>query len=388
MSTDLRSRAWVEINGSALHRNMARVAGLVGGGGRVLPVVKSNAYGLGLGPVLRVLERSDPWGYGVAEVREAEAIRTHGVTRPVLILNPLPPGDVHVAVAGAFELSVSSMGEVDRIVGALDGSDRSVRLHAEVDTGMGRAGFDWREVGRWGPDLIARTSDRVEWTGLFTHFHSASDPDADAVTVQSERFAAAARALSGMRAGKWVEHLCNSSALFRSSRLAGDLVRPGIFLYGGRIGSDLPAPESIVSLRARIVLVREVPPGTTLGYGATYRATRPERWATVAIGYGDGLPRCLGNRGQAVVAGRRVRIVGRISMGLTVVDITDLPEADVRIGDEATFLGRSGTESISVDEVAGLAGTISYEILTGLSARLPRLWSSADEPDAPDTGIQ
>lgn len=388
MSTDLRSRAWVEINRSALHRNMARVAGLVGGGERVLPVVKSNAYGLGLGSALRVLERSDPWGYGVAEVREAEAIRTHGVTRPVLILNPLPPGDVHAAVAGGFELSVSSIGEVDRIVETLDGSGRSVRLHAEVDTGMGRAGFDWREVGRWGPDLIARSSEGVEWTGLFTHFHSASDPDADAMTVQSDRFATAARALSGMRAGNWVEHLCNSSALFRSSGLAGDLVRPGIFLYGGGIGSDLPAPEAVVSLRARIVLLREVPPGTTLGYGATYRATRPERWATVAIGYGDGLPRSLGNRGQAVVAGRRVGIVGRISMGLTVVDITDLPEADVRIGDEATFLGRSGTESISVDEVAGLAGTISYEILTGLSARLPRLWSSADEPDAPDTGIQ
>jgi alanine racemase len=129
-------------------------------------------------------------------------------------------------------------------------------------------------------------------------------------------------------------------------------------------------------MHARVVHVRDAEPGTTLGYGATYRAGGRERWATLAIGYGDGLPRALGNRGSALLCRRRVRIIGRISMDMTVVDITGAPE--VRCGDVATLLGADGGEAITVDEVADLAGTISYEVLTGLTRRLPRLWTGLD----------
>jgi alanine racemase len=149
-------------------------------------------------------------------------------------------------------------------------------------------------------------------------------------------------------------------------------VRPGIFLYGGGVGEGLPAPEEVASVRARVEHVRPAPVGTTLGYGSTYRSAADERWATVAIGYGDGLPRALGNRGFALVAGRRVPIIGRISMDVTVVDITGI--ADVAPGDVVTFLGRDGQAHISVDEVARLVETISYEILTGFTPRLERVW--------------
>ncbi|MCG6954594.1 MAG: alanine racemase, partial [Gemmatimonadetes bacterium] len=167
-------------------------------------------------------------------------------------------------------------------------------------------------------------------------------------------------------------HALNSAGAMRCPKYAGDLVRPGIFLYGGAVGAGLPEPRAVAAVRARVIHVRSVRAGTTVGYGATYRSKGPERWATVAMGYGDGLPRNLGNRGFALVHGARVPIIGRISMDVTVVDITDV--AGVSPGDVATFIGSDGGARITVDEVAGLAGTISYEILTGFTPRVPRIW--------------
>ena len=147
---------------------------------------------------------------------------------------------------------------------------------------------------------------------------------------------------------------------------------PGVFLYGGSAGPGLPEPDPVASVRARVVHVRDASPGTTLGYGATYAAPGWERWATLAIGYGDGLPRALGNRGAALLRGRRTPVIGRISMDMTVVNISDVD--GVEPGDVATLIGEIGGERITVDEVAEQAGTISYEVLTGFTTRLPRIW--------------
>jgi alanine racemase len=149
-------------------------------------------------------------------------------------------------------------------------------------------------------------------------------------------------------------------------------VRPGIFLYGGRIGADQPEPETVASVCARIVHIRTAEAGDTVGYGSTYTAEARQQWATVSIGYGDGLPRALGNMGDALVAGRRVPIIGRISMDVTVVNITGI--AGVSVGDVATFIGSDGDEKITVDEVAEQVSSISYEVLTGFTPRLPRIW--------------
>jgi alanine racemase len=154
------------------------------------------------------------------------------------------------------------------------------------------------------------------------------------------------------------------------------VVRPGIFLYGGEVGAGLPAPEAVVGLKARVVHLKDAAPGDTLGYGATYCAQDSERWATLSIGYGDGLPRALSNQGHALLRGVRVPIVGRISMDVTVVDITGVP--DVELGDTATLIGGDGEHRITLDEVAELAGTISYEVLTGLTNRIHRIWKRTD----------
>jgi alanine racemase len=243
-----------------------------------------------------------------------------------------------------------------------------------VDTGMGRAGFDWRSVDDWAALAQEAHQGGLRWAGCFTHLHSA-DEGADTVVVQWERFQEAL-AVASPPEGALV-HALNSAGALRCPQYAAHAVRPGIFLYGGRVGGDLPAPEPVASVRARVVHVRPAPAGTTVGYGSTYRSEKAERWATVAIGYGDGLPRALGNRGSALARGRRVPIIGRISMDVTVVDITDVPS--LKAGETVTFLGSDGEESITVDEVAELAGTISYEILTGFTPRLPRIWLDGDD---------
>jgi alanine racemase len=212
--------------------------------------------------------------------------------------------------------------------------------------------------------------DGIRLTGIFTHFHSA-DEDADSVRTQWQRLDDALSALPWDRRSIMI-HAANSAASLRPSTVSADAVRPGIFLYGGVAGRKLPQPEPVAAVRARVLLLRDASPGATLGYGATHVARGWERWATLGIGYGDGLPRSLGNRGHALLAGQRVPIIGRISMDMTVVDITDM--ADIGVGDVATLLGGDGPESISLEEVADLAGTINYEILTGFTQRLPRIW--------------
>ena len=171
-------------------------------------------------------------------------------------------------------------------------------------------------------------------------------------------------------------HVCNSAGALRCPEFAADAVRLGIFVYGGRAGDDLPDPEPVASVFARVTFVRDAPSGTTVGYGATYTAERDERWAALGIGYGDGLPRSLGDRGHALICGVRVPMIGRISMDATVVDITGI--ANVRVGDVAVLIGSDGDATILLDEVADQAGTIGYEVLTGLTPRLPRIWIDDD----------
>ena len=247
---------------------------------------------------------------------------------------------------------------------------------------MGRAGLPAHSLATWAPairPLLAApgTPDdaghTLVWEGLFTHLHSADEMDGPGV---SDQLAVLAEVREALRPPEGVVvHVANSAAALRLGEEAGG-ARPGVFLYGGRVGEDLPAPDPVVSVRARVVRVAEMPAGSTLGYGATHRAHSAERWATLAIGYGDGLPRALGNRGYALIAGRRVPIVGRVSMDMTVANISTLD--GVEPGDVATLVGRDGPAEISLDEVAALSGTISYEVLTGLSPRLPRVWMEAE----------
>jgi alanine racemase len=340
-------------------------------------MVKANAYGLGMESVVAALADTpglDVWGFGVAAVAEGEQLRALGWTGRVLVFAPAPPDEFARAAEVGLTLCLSDLDGVKRWADLAASLGTRLPLHVEVDTGMGRAGFLWSEAAEWGPALVSAVGP-LRWEGCYTHFHSADAADAAATLEQWSRFSVALGVLRGIAPPDLRVHAANSAASFREAPIAADLGRPGIFLYGGEAGPGT-SPAPVAAVRARLALVREVPPGTTVGYGAEYRATRRERWGTLAIGYGDGIPRALWcGRGEVLIRGRRVPIIGRVSMDAITVDLSAVPEATA--GDVATLIGRDGQEEITVDQVATRCGTISYEILTGLTPRLPRVYLEA-----------
>jgi alanine racemase len=370
LSNELQDRAWVDVDTGALCANYERVRETVGNDVGIIAMVKADAYGLGAERVTRALEPLQPYAFGVAAAEEGKALRAAGVRRPIIVFTPLTREALQVAAQHELTPAISEVAMLDYWSEIGHGAP----FQLEIDTGMGRAGFDWRETSAWGEYVHSAIAGGAQCNGVFTHFHGADAADGAAAGVQWQRFRDALAQLP-LSTDDLLVHACNSAACLRWPEYALDAVRPGIFLYGGHPAPGIPGeeryrPAPVASVCARVVLVRDVPPGSTVGYGATHAARGWERWATVAIGYGDGLPRALGNVGSALVRGRPARIVGRISMDMTVVDVTGV--AEVTAGDTATFIGSDGEEEILVDEVAAQAGTISYEILTGLTPRLIR----------------
>lgn len=369
-------RAWVEVDAGALRRNLERVRNAVPAHAKLIPVVKSDAYGIGVRGAVATLRPARPFGFGVAAVEEGVELRRMGVREPVLILGPVPPATLASAVRAGLVPCVSDLPALAALREAATGVRSPVPFQIEVDTGMGRAGFFLEERSGWWDAVATAARSNLRLFGVFTHLHSADEPDLTSARRQIERFddfVAWVRQAPEAQEDLLV-HCSNSAGALRLRSSAENAVRPGIFLYGG-CSFDAPVrPEPVVAVRGRIALVREAPLDATVGYGATYRARGPERWATVAVGYGDGLPRSLGNKGVALVAGGVARIVGRISMNATVLRLgRDVPSTTAA-GDFVTFMGCDSGSEISLERIAKAANAIGYEILTRLSPRLPRIW--------------
>ncbi len=353
---DTSARAWVDVDLDAVvanGRHVARVAGR-----RLLPMVKANGYGLGAGRIVGVLESLDPWGYGVATLEEGAALRSAGIGRPVLVFTPLTGDWVAAALRYDLRPVLCDLQALGTWLAAAGGQP----FHLGIDTGMARAGLAHDDV----PALAAcraLLAGATGYEGVCTHFHSA-DGDPAATARQWSRFEEAITAL-GPRPP--MVHAANSAAALQGTPYAADLVRPGIFLYGGRAGDATPA--TVAALRARVIAVRAVPAGATVGYGATWRPERAVRLATLAIGYADGVLRSLSNRGSVELAGRLAPIRGSVTMDMTMVEA---PES-VRVGDIATVYGGL----VSLDTQAAAAGTISYELLTSLGPRVHRRYGAA-----------
>ncbi|MCY4571693.1 MAG: alanine racemase, partial [Gemmatimonadetes bacterium] len=364
-----RDRAWVEVHTPAIRRNLERVRAAVGGTAGIIPMVKADGYGLGVRRVVAALGPARPFGYGVATVAEGLELRRIGVHEPVMLYSPVLPGELRGAVRGGLIPSISDLAglaALRRLAGESVAA-APIPFQIEVDTGMGRAGFGLQQPGWWSE--VRRACGRgLRLFGVFTHLHSADQADPGPARRQIERFDRFVEGAGGIPADALL-HCANSAGALRLGSRTANAVRPGIYLYGAPVCDADPPPDPVASVRARVVLARDVPAGATLGYGATYRSREPERWATAAIGYGDGLPRVLGNRGCAIAGGERVPIVGRISMDTTVLRTG----SHVGAGDVVTFVGRDSEAEVPLEAVAELAGTIPYEILTGLTPRLPRI---------------
>jgi alanine racemase len=318
-------------------------------------VVKADAYGLGVGPVANRLLREGCRHFFVATLAEAEELRVTVRDAAIYVLEGALDGSVDgLEAIGAMPV-LSSFEQVERWAGR-------GRALLHIDTGMARLGLGAAEVERLAAreDLLAR----LDLKFLLTHFACADEPEHALNCEQLRRFDALRRRLPSLPTS-----IGNSAAVFADAAHRGDLVRPGIALYGGNPFSDRSNPmRAVVRLEGRILQIRVVEEPLTVGYGATYAATPPARLAVVGVGYADGYPRCLGNRGVAAVGGRRVPVVGRVSMDLMCLDISSLPPELARVGGAVELIGTQ----IGLDEVAAAAGTISYEILTGLGRRLRR----------------
>ncbi len=351
------ARAWVDVDLGALRANARTLAAL--SGSRLLPMVKANGYGLGAVAVARALEPLEPWGFGVASAEEGAALRAAGIARPILVFSPLLPDAVDAHLAHDLRPTI---GDPSALEAWCARGERP--FHVEIDTGMARAGIRWND----GLALAAarsRLAAAPGWEGVFTHFHSA-DTDPASATQQWQRFQ---DVLASLPRRPQLVHAANSAAALRGRAFAADLIRPGIFLYGGGAGGVAPAP--VVTLRTRVTGVRRVGAGESVSYGATWRAPCETTVATLTLGYADGFFRaadpCAASRPPRVVelGGTLVPVVGRVTMDMTMVDVGD---AAPTIGDVATVYGGR----LSLDQQAAAAGTIAYEMLTALGARVPR----------------
>ncbi len=352
------ARAWLDVDLDALRRNARRIA--VHAATRLTPVVKADAYGLGAPAVVRALEAESPWGFAVATVSEGIALREAGVTRPVLVCPPVLPLEFPAAAVAGLTLALGSGSQVDQWKAA-----GGPAWHLSIDTGMSRAGVRWDEidsmlgaVGRWAPE------------GAFTHFLAAERGEAS-MAVQEERFDAA---LARLPARPSLVHAENSAAAARR-RSRYDFIRPGVFLYG--VGSGPGAqllPEPVVAVRARITEIHRVERGESVSYDAQWIAHGSRRIATVGLGYADGYRRALSNRAHMLLRGRRVSVVGLVTMDMTMIDVTDVP---CEIGDLVTALGADGDEVITAEELSALVPASPYELLTGLHLRLTRRYAGA-----------
>ncbi|HUQ47415.1 MAG TPA: alanine racemase [Gemmatimonadaceae bacterium] len=348
-------RAWMEVDLSAVVRNTTTLQSHAGV--PVIPMVKADAYGIGARQVAHALESVEPLAYGVATIVEGQELREAGISRPILVFTPLLQEELRSANDARLTPTLGS-------AAAISAWSRFGGLyHLSIDTGMARAGLPWREIESVIEQVIAHPPQ-----GAFTHFHSPSLNDGT-MDIQEERFRAAIGALP---VRPHILHTDSSGAIVRHGRSAWDAIRPGIFMYGVGSGDGAQLePDPVVHVRARITEIRDVEPGDSVSYDATWTADSRRQIATIPLGYADGYPRALSSIGKGLIRGGTVGIAGRVTMDMIMLDVTG---TGAETGDVVTMVGSTEDQRLDVELVAGMAGMSPYELLTGLRSRLRRIY--------------
>ncbi|HSB88503.1 MAG TPA: alanine racemase [Anaerolineales bacterium] len=359
---------WIEVDTSVLASNVRALARLTGV--PVMAVVKANAYGHGLKLVARAVEQAGAAWIGVARPEEGFELRRSGVRLPILVLGLTPSRQLEGAVASDLSLTVWSAEQIEAASQAALRSGRSARLHLKVDTGMGRLGATPERAQALASLAGGRAGVLLE--GAYTHFARADEPDAETTRSQERVFRDVLTTLeaSGVRP-EWI-HAANSAAAIAHPSTRFGLVRAGVAVYGLHPSPICQLPSDFrpaLAWKSQLSQVKTVPPGRGLSYGHIYTTRSAERIGTIPVGYADGLRRVDGN--QVLVGGRRVPVVGRVCMDQILVRLDDVESAAV--GDEVVVIGAQGSERITAEEVAERWGTINYEVVCGLSARVPRV---------------
>lgn len=369
---------YCEVDLGAVGWNFAQVREVVGPGVKILSIVKADAYGHGAPEVAAALAAAGSDGFGVATLEEALELREAGIRGPILVLTAIYPEHVDEFFRADLKPALSDLPTLNALEAQTRKRGRMLKFHLKVDTGMGRLGLLHSEVESWLADLDKLGSLQLE--GLFSQLAHAEDASGEYTKTQLENFERVVQRLRRAGYKPPLVHLANSAGVIGVPGAHCTMVRPGLMLYG-----LYPAPEMArrielrpaLSWKTRILQVKELPAASSVGYGRTFVTRRKSLIAALPVGYADGYHRLLSNRGAVIVRGKRAPIVGRISMDLTLVDVTDI--RGVTHGDEVVLLGRQGGENISADEIAGWAETISYEIVTSIGARVPRIYIQPKE---------
>ncbi|HEU4889636.1 MAG TPA: alanine racemase [Thermoanaerobaculia bacterium] len=363
---------WAEIDLCAFDRNVETLASRLPAGTKLIAMLKANGYGHGAVELARRCRPEQVAMIGVALLEEALELRTAGITLPILVLGPLNERQVRLALEHDVTLGVPGPEELEQV--ARVARERDIAIHLKLDSGMGRMGVVESELPLVA-DLL-RSAPRLRIEALYTHFANAGDVSDPFTNDQLARFETLVETLreAGISAPR--HHVANSAATIRGMT-PGDFARVGIALYGAEaLDASSPRLEPVMRWRTAIGRLKELPPGHAIGYGTTFHTTRPSRIATLPVGYADGYRRGLSNWGEVLVRGKRAPIVGRVSMDLTTIDVTDVPDA--ALGDEVVLLGRQGTDEIAAEELAAKLDTISYEVFCSVSARVPRVYRTPE----------
>jgi len=356
----------------ALRWNFRQVRAKVGSSVKILSIVKANGYGHGATLIAGTLANEGSDALGVATMEEGIELRQRGIRSPIIVLAGAYIEQLDEYLENNLTAVVNEVGVLKRIEERVRSLGATLPVHLKIDTGMGRIGFLPTEIDSWLPEI--KRLQALKLAAVFSHFSQAESVEGDYTQRQLQVFQATVQRLRSEGIVPNLVHLANSAATISLPATYFDMVRPGLMLYGLYPSAAMTHQISlrpVLSWHTGILQVKKLPPGASISYGQTFMTCRESLIATLPVGYADGYPRLLSNCGEVLVRGRRAPIVGRVCMDLTMIDVTDI--GGIHEGEEVVLLGRQGESEISADELAAWSNTISYEILTSIGARVPRI---------------
>lgn len=367
-------RVCAEINLDAAEYNFKSMKENLTPGTKMAAVVKTDGYGHGAVPIAQMAEEYDYiWGFAVATIEEACLLRGAGITKPILILGFVFPDGYEELIRHDVRPAVFKLSMARQLSAEAVRQGKKVHMHIKVDTGMSRIGFSDTEESA---DIVKMISElpNVEIEGLFTHFARADERDKENAMRQFFRYQAFSDMLQKRGVNVKIHHCSNSAGIFDIKDANLDMVRAGISIYGlypsDEVNKFAVPITPVMTLKSHIVYIKDLAPGAAVSYGGTFVAEHPMRVATIPVGYGDGYPRSLSNKGCVLIRGRRAPIIGRVCMDQFMVDVTDIPEA--KEGDMATLIGSDGANELTMEYLGDLSGRFNYELACDIGKRVPR----------------
>ncbi len=362
--------AWVEIDLARLRNNLRLIRRDLARHVRLLAVVKDEAYGHGALDAARIALEEGAWGLGLSTLEEAMTLRKAGITAPLLLLGERQEAELPLCVEHDLTVCINGLHTVRPLARIAAAHDKRVPVHLKIHTGMSRFGVRWDEALPLIEQILAEKLLLLE--GVMTHFAQSDETDKTFANLQFARFSEVLRAMEQRKISVKLRHTCNSGGFLDLPHAHLDMVRVGILMYGvfpSSVCRRIPGIKPVMSVKARIAAIQKLKPGEVIGYGMRYTAPSGRRIAVLPIGYGDGFPR-VRNQGAALIHGRRAPLIGGVAMDALMVDITDVPEA--QMWDEAVLMGKQGDEEITAHDIAKLKNSVSYDVLTNWRLRLRR----------------